>query len=315
MTSGPLISVVIPTYKRSHLIKSAFESVAQQSYENWELIIVDDNGKGNQASDDTAKAVRAFYPADNIIYHQLEENMGACAARNKGIELSNGEYVAFLDDDDEWFRNKLEKQVEQIQRDNADVCYSDMYLSNTGRQQYYAHDIQGNHYEALLTRGYGICTSAFLIKKQALMDINGFDHTLSSMQDYDLLIRLCEKGKVTVIKEALFNYKMADDGISANLDAKINGHTGIINKYRDTYARLGLNEGLSRQLECLGDFTLRKGRRREALEHYREAAKVAGPHKRLWVKQVFGALFGGWPLETFLRLRHRATTKPIETQK
>jgi glycosyltransferase involved in cell wall biosynthesis len=315
MKSEPLISVVIPTYKRPHLIKSAFESVAAQSYANWELIIVDDNGKGTEGGEATEKAVNEFYPADNVVYQQLETNMGACAARNTGIEISTGEYIAFLDDDDEWFKDKLKKQIAQIQQDNADICYSDMYLSNTGRQQYYAHDIQGDHYQSLLIRGYGICTSALLIKKQTLIDIQGFDQSLPSMQDYDLLIRLCEKGKVTVIKEALFNYKMADDGISANLDAKINGHAGIINKYRDTYIKLGLKDGLSRQLECLGDFTLRKGQRREALKHYSDAAKIAGQHKRLMLKQVFGVLFGSWPLETFMKFRHKAATKPIDVQK
>ncbi len=101
----PEVSVIIPAFNRSHLIGVAIGSVLGQTFDDFELIIVDDC-----SADDTEQKVKA-YDDPRIIYHRNEKNMGAPAARNTGIRLSKGRYLAFLDSDNEWLPQKLEKQV------------------------------------------------------------------------------------------------------------------------------------------------------------------------------------------------------------
>ena len=101
-----LITVIIPTYNRAHLIKDAAYSVLNQSYKNIELIIIDDC-----STDDTAEVVKSINDP-RLNYHRLEKNSGACIARNKGIELARGDYISFNDSDDKWLENKLEEQLE-----------------------------------------------------------------------------------------------------------------------------------------------------------------------------------------------------------
>ena len=103
--SGPLVTVIIPTYNRANQISRAIHSVQAQSYKHWELLIVDD-----ASNDDTAKIISNI--ADSRIqYIRHETNQGAAAARNTALAQAKGEYIAFLDSDDEWIPAKLEKQV------------------------------------------------------------------------------------------------------------------------------------------------------------------------------------------------------------
>ena len=109
-TQQPLVSVVIPTYNRADLIPRAIASVSSQSYQNFEIIVVDDNSQ-----DDTEKVVREIANQDSrISYHRHSSNLGGSAARNTGIKQATGKYIAFLDSDDIWLPQKLELQLKAI---------------------------------------------------------------------------------------------------------------------------------------------------------------------------------------------------------
>ena len=106
-----MVSVIIPSYGRQcSMVMRAVESVKKQTYTDWELYLVDDNKDDNPYSKEIESAIRKEN-SEKIHYLRMEKNSGACAARNKGIEVSSGEFVAFLDDDDEWVPTKLEKQM------------------------------------------------------------------------------------------------------------------------------------------------------------------------------------------------------------
>lgn len=301
----PLVSVVLPTYKRPQLIAQAVKSVQQQTYEHWELIIVDDNGADTEYAKETQAIVSSIATSHSIHYVQQPINKGACAARNKGIEQAQGKYIAFLDDDDSWEPEKIEKQVLALEKNQADVCYCDMYLTYQEQSRYFAHRICQNTYDTLLNRGFGICTSALLVSKQALNSINGFDNELPSMQDYDLLIRLAEKHSVVEIPEPLLTYARADDGITMNLAHKIRGHQAILKKYKSVYLARGLVGGISRQYESIADFNLRSGHRIAAIKYYLNGLKHQVRNRRLWIKLMVGGLLGGQPLERFLKRRDK----------
>lgn len=115
-----MISVIIPTYNRRNTLKRAISSVLRQTYQDIEIIVVDD-----ASTDDTySYMVSQYGEAENIIYIRNEENVGQSAARNIGVRYARGKYVAFLDSDDEWMETKLEKQINALQNSRTEVCYS-----------------------------------------------------------------------------------------------------------------------------------------------------------------------------------------------
>lgn len=107
------VSIIMPSYNSGRFIGKSIQSVIDQTYKNWELVIVDDCSKDN-----TEEVIKGYHLNENrIIYFRLEKNSGAAAARNKSLELASGRFIAFLDSDDVWKNNKLEKQI-KIMQDN-----------------------------------------------------------------------------------------------------------------------------------------------------------------------------------------------------
>ena len=244
-----------------------------------------------------------------IKYICHSENQGACQARNTGLKEAKGDYIAFLDDDDLWIETKLDKQVSALNSSGADICYSDMYQEYKGLRRYFTCVDDNDLYISLLKQGFGICTSALLISTHAMRAINGFDNSLPSMQDYDLLLRLSKKYNATRIAEPLITYQLADDGISCNPVNKANGHRAIINKHEEEYKRLALCRGLARQFESLADFELRSGNRLKSIKYYLKALSVYFFSPRVVTKLVAGTVLGKAPLEYYLmkRLEHEST--------
>ena len=117
-----LVSAVIPTYRRhSDIVIDAINSIKGQTYKNIEIIIVDDNGNDNKEySEELYLALRNI---DGVRYYRQEKNLGACFARNTGIELSNGDYIAFLDDDDCWKKDKIERQLPLFNNPDVGLAY------------------------------------------------------------------------------------------------------------------------------------------------------------------------------------------------
>ena len=129
MKNQPLVSVVMATYNRAYIINKAINSVKQQTYKNWELVIVDD-----RSTDDTKKLIESYAKKDNRIkYIVNNHNKGCGGARNCGILHAKGKYVAFLDSDDEWTKNHLSESVEVLKKKTVDICFSYWYEQSNGR--------------------------------------------------------------------------------------------------------------------------------------------------------------------------------------
>lgn len=305
-----LVTVIIPTYKRAQALPKAIESVKNQTYACLEILVVDDNDPLSEDRRLTSEVMTQYASDTRIQYLCHDKNKGACQARNTGLDAAKGEFVAFLDDDDLWVDTKLDSQVSALISSNAEICYSDMYLEYQGWKKYFPCIKAQGLYEALLTQGYGICTSALVVSTAAMRKVNGFDSGLPSMQDYDLLLRLSKQFNAIHLAEPLITYQLADDGISCNPVSKANGHRAIITKYKTEYIRLGLNKGLARQYESLADFELRSNNRSKAISHYIAALKVSSFSARVLAKVIFGTIFGKKPLEYYLAKRQqRSSTK------
>lgn len=232
MISKPLVSIIIPTYNRSNLLLKAIESVLEQTYSNFELLIVDDNSKDN-----TFEVIKNIND-NRLKYIKLETNMGGSFARNKGIKESTGDFIAFLDSDDKWTNSKLEKQM-NIFKDNKEVgvVYSGIIINseNNARDKViFTPKEQGDILHQLLKSNCVGTTSAVIVKSELIKKEMGFDASLPSCQDWDLWIRLAKITKYGFVNEPMVEYfEHNGDRITTNYSAVAKGHEIIYHKYRD----------------------------------------------------------------------------------
>jgi glycosyltransferase involved in cell wall biosynthesis len=180
-----LISVVIPTYNRANLIGRAIKSVLEQTYENFEIIVVDD-----ASTDGTEKMVRSLN-SPKIIYLRHKENKGVSAARNTGIKHAKGRYVAFLDSDDEFIKDKLAIQNEYFLKLNPPpaIIYTNLWIEENGKLNLVTSDKYPSQYVKIGPKHFP--TNAPLPSEQTWMvDIN----CLEKIGGFDEELRICEGG-------------------------------------------------------------------------------------------------------------------------
>ncbi|MBD0302712.1 MAG: glycosyltransferase [Tolypothrix sp. T3-bin4] len=210
----PIISVVIPAYNSEKTIRDTIESVLQQSFKDFELIVIDD---GSQ--DSTYQVVSSF--SDPRVRVFSYPNAGVSASRNRGITKANGEFLAFLDADDLWTPDKLEAQLRALE-DNpqAAVAYSwTDYIDESGQ---FLHP--GNHptatgdvYSDLLVNDFLENGSNPLIRREALRKVGGFDESLCGPEDWELFIRLAACYPFVVVPRSQILYRLSINSISFNL--------------------------------------------------------------------------------------------------
>jgi len=265
MNKNPTVSVIIPTYNRAHLIGRAIQSVLNQTYQDFELIVVDDG-----STDNTEDVIRQFQEKDKRIrYIKHDKNKGGSAARNTGIKNSKGKYIAFQDSDDEWFPNKLEKQMKIFKKEspNLGIVYTGFYRIKDSEKKYIpSHEIvkkEGRIYEELL-KGNFITTQSILVRKECFKKVGIFDENLPRLQDWELVMRLSKYYDFKCIDEPLLISYYTTDSISANHKALIEAlgliltkHFKNFNNYKEILSRHYF--GLGRILYSDGD--LINGRR------------------------------------------------------
>ena len=185
------VSVIIPTYNRKHTLKRAIQSVYMQSLLPYEVIVVDDG-----SNDGTKEWVKQKYPNVKYIY---QKNSGVSSARNRGIKIARGDWIALLDSDDEWLPNKLNEQTNKI-KSNLDVKIlhsNEIWIRNGVRvNQMKKHKKSGGY---IFEKCLDICRispSSVLLKKEILNDIGTFDESLKVCEDYDLWLRITSKYSV-----------------------------------------------------------------------------------------------------------------------
>ena len=192
------ISVIIPTYNRKHTLSRSIGSVLSQTTKPLEIIVVDDG-----STDGTRDWISAEYPTVKYIY---QNNSGVSSARNNAIRNTRGEWIAFLDSDDEWLPNKLEQQINLIQ-DYPEyiLCHTNEIWIRNGRRvnQMKKHKKFGGEVFEKCLDICRISPSSALIKKSILEKIGYFDESLEVSEDYDLWLRLTAKHKILFIDEPL----------------------------------------------------------------------------------------------------------------
>jgi glycosyltransferase involved in cell wall biosynthesis len=195
---SPLISVIIPTYNRASLVTEAVDSVLAQSFRNLELIVIDDG-----STDETGARLAAY--GARLRYNR-QERSGVSAARNRGLELACGEWVAFLDSDDLWQPKKLEVQVNFFARNpGAEICQTGEIWIRNGRRvnprRKHAKP-SGDIFEPSLELCL-VSPSAVMLRKSLFSLVGPFDPRLPACEDYDLWLRIACRRPVFLIDEAL----------------------------------------------------------------------------------------------------------------
>jgi len=234
-TSGmaPAVSVIIPTYNRAHLVGRAIRSVLNQTYQDFEIIVVDDG-----STDNTEEVVKSFNDP-RIRYIRHEKNRGGSAARNTGIRAARGEYIAFLDSDDEWLPTKLEKQIELLETAPAiGAVYSGYVVIQEGRPlELYRPKRAGNLYPDLLIYNFTGPCSTYVIRRECLKAVGYFDVNLPSHQDYDLWIRISKRYSIGYVPDILVRWhRHFGESIGGNVVSQLEGLQRLIEKYKEETA-------------------------------------------------------------------------------
>jgi len=220
----PLVSVVIPMYNRGHVIGRAIESVLQQTFCDFELIIVDDGSTDNSCE------VVGLYDDSRIRLIRNAQNRGANFCRNVGIKESKGEYIAFQDSDDEWTTDKLKVQISYMQEKQLKASFGPYRILETSKvvpdnfQQYVNNE---SLVREVLRRHNIVGTPTLIIEKCIVNDVGMFDEQLPRLQDYDYAIRIAQKYNIGCCPDILLNVHTDEDRITANR-GKLDKAIGII---------------------------------------------------------------------------------------
>lgn len=229
----PIFSVVIPTYNREKLLRNAIDSVLNQSFTDFEIVVVDDG-----SSDNTFSLIRDYH--DERIIYAYKQNGGQNTANNVALRLARGEYISFLDSDDIWMKEKLEKTYQKFMSDpELGVVYNYTGGMVNGDIVLAREDIiEGWCYKEVLSKGY-LTSPSFLSCKRSCFEVIGeFDEEQQACQDDDLCFKLCKHFKVGLIKEILGIYGMtADNQIAKNKKRGADYYLRLLEKYRDEIIR------------------------------------------------------------------------------
>jgi glycosyltransferase involved in cell wall biosynthesis len=211
----PLVSVIIPNYNYGYYLKETIDSVLNQTYKNIEIIVVDDGSKDN-----SREILESYGEKIKTIF---QKNQGVSAARNNGAAMSGGEYIAFLDADDYWIADKIEKQITKILSnetiglvhvgvDEIDKNNNVIKTRLNGMEGYVAELFL--QFDRAVVLGGG---SGALVSKKAFNEISGFDKRLSTSADWDFFYRISCKYRIGFIPEVLLKYRMHNSNMHSNI--------------------------------------------------------------------------------------------------
>ncbi len=212
MNSSPLISVIIPMYNTRDFIEQTVKSVLAQTYSELEVIIVDDGSK-----DDSAALVQAMQRDDSRVKYIYQENQGVSAARNNAVANSSGEYLAFLDSDDLWKPDKLEKQMNRIKATGMEACYCgyQMFCGDEMGKVFPERYLEGSILARVIQEKVSVWTSTVVIKKSVVTDNKiEFRPGLNWSEDMEFFCKLMYLSSFCCVREILALYRQRPNSLS-----------------------------------------------------------------------------------------------------
>lgn len=297
-----LVSCIVPTHNRSDLLPRAIRSIQKQTYKNIEIIVVSDG-----STDNTDSIMEDLCQQDERIrFIKYSPAQGGNFARNRGIQEAQGDYIAFLDDDDEWLDTKLDKQIDLLKRNkNIGMSYTGVRIIYVDENMEYSFigKADGDLSKEILFSNVIGTTSSVLIKKEILLKCGGFDNNLKAAQDHDLWIRICQVCKIGVVSEKLINYYnySSSHQISTNAEKYVCAYKYIEDKYSDLYSKLTKREMEKRNINMLIGISnkyLRNGFGKKSREILKSALKI-----KISIRILIYYLLSYFKFSTILKIR------------
>lgn len=233
------VTCVIPSYKRCDTVTRAIDSVLAQTYKNIEVCLVDDNVPGDEYSQRLQEALKKYDGDSRVRYITQEKHINGAVARNVGIKAANGEFIGFLDDDDEWLPEKIEKQMAIIQANpSLDAVTALWILCENGKEirrcaPYTADNLQFK----VFLREVAVYTSTLLIRKTSIEKFGGFDAKLLRHQDLQFLVDALKEAKFEVLPEHLVRLHADSEINRPNVEKLIAAKKAFFNSVNDEFQK------------------------------------------------------------------------------
>ena len=266
MLKNPLVSIIINCYNGDKYLEEAINSVYSQTYNNWEIIFWD-----NKSDDNSAIIAKSF---DRVRYFLADEHTSLGAARNKAVNVSNGELISFLDCDDLWLENKLELQVEKMNSGNFSMCYGGcIEIDEKGKtiRSLMPKYKDGYMLENLLLQ-WDISMPAIIVRKSSLLKYNlSFDDNIFASEEYCLFMQLAAKTQFCSVKESIVKWRIRENSLTSQqisrlsyerkytLDKIIENNPGIDKKYKKAF-----NEAYARGIFYQANYFMSIGNKKNA---------------------------------------------------
>lgn len=201
------VSVIVPTYGEPKFLDRTIQSVLKQTLTNIELIVVDDNNPDTRERRSTERVISKYSSDERLYYEKHPQNLNGAVARNTGIAKAHGKYISFLDSDDEYMPERLEKCFHVMEHADSNIAgvYTGCEFRRSGKKYLTFTDVhEGNYLVQTLACTFMLCTgSNIFIRKSVVDELKGFDGTFLRHQDYEFMVRLFERYSLAAIPEAL----------------------------------------------------------------------------------------------------------------
>jgi glycosyltransferase involved in cell wall biosynthesis len=280
LKANPRVSVVIPTYNRAHLVSRSIQSVLSQTYQDFEVIVVDDG-----STDNTSEAVNSIGD-ERVNYIRHDVNKGASASRNTGIRAARGELIGFLDSDDEWLPQKLQKQVDRfdIASPNVGLVYGGYVVidDETKKAIGQVHpEKRGYVFKEVLKASHPPSPLTPLVKRECFEKVGLFDEDIRFGEDWDMWLRIAEHYEFDFVDEMVAKYHVSRHQVTRDRVSALEE----LSKFRAKHQRqLSENPAiLAHQLKWIGQRYLLDGEYAAARGYLVQAVRANPRGVRLYI--------------------------------
>lgn len=292
--NNELVSIIIPTYKRSNMIENAIKSVLNQTYKNIEIIVIDDNANNPLEREKTSNIIKKY---EGIKYIQNKNNLGGALTRNEGIINSNGKYIAFLDDDDIFYPTKIEKQmslIKELEKKGKKIgmiyCDKTKYDKDNNHKKSPKINLKGNILlEHMLNKME--TTSTWLCPKEVLLNVGMFEN-VKAHQDNILLMKILGNGySIDKVKEYLVDFYIHNgDGIT-KLNKEYIEYTKTLFEYKKLYYDKLTKDEIEKVEYCNSSMLIRMYKNLNMKKEYCEEMKKVLKNNKFRIHTIKMLLF------------------------
>jgi glycosyltransferase involved in cell wall biosynthesis len=286
----PVVSVVMATKNYAQFVAMAVQSVLDQTFTDWELIIIDDG------SNDSTSSVLAPFLKDVRIRYVVSDFLGQSRAKNLGARLSKGEFIAFLDADDAWRPMKIAQQLAVLRTSpQVGVCFTQRLLMDESGVTRLANDRpapSGRIISELFLRNF-VCFSSVMVRRTVFDHVGSFDPTWDLSIDFDLWLRVAQHYEFYQVPEALTLYRTGHGNLSKKLTDRVSTAFAIMDQRKLHLPKPILKEGYASTFRSLA-YVLRSAEPITAMKLYWQALRVGGFAQKVAWKGLAWTLLKGW---------------------